>query len=76
MRWPIFILGRKKLLLAFEYGVVMAETARQQGVELTPELIEKAERMLEGEFPSTSASRLATNIVPNILTAFELDITK
>lgn len=73
---PIIIFGRKKLLLSFEYGVVMAETAQKMKVEMTPELIEKAERMIEGEFTRKSAENLAGQIVPNILSAFELDITK
>ncbi len=71
-----FIFGRKKLLLAFEYGVVIADVARKMKVRMTPELIKKAEIMLEGEFTSQSATHLATNMTPNILSAFELDISK
>ncbi len=74
LKLPIF--GRKKLLLAFEYGLTLAQTAHEMKVELTREHVERAERMLENEFKSQTASRIATNIVPNILTVFELDVTK
>lgn len=74
LRLPLF--GRKKLLLAFEYGVIMAETAVAQKVPLTPQLIEKAERMIEGEFRIQTPTRLAVDIVPNVLTAFELDLSQ
>lgn len=72
---PPFYFGRKKLFLAFEYGVVLAEVAQKQGVELTPEIVERAERMIEGEFKK-DPTRLSVDIIPNILSVFELDITK
>lgn len=71
---PFF--GRKKLLLAFEYGVVIARTAMEQGRELTPELIEKAEIMVENEARTQTASRFATQMTPNVLSVFELDKNK
>ncbi len=71
---PIF--GRKKLLLALEYGILLADVAKAQGVELTPELVERAEIMLENEARTQTASRMATQIVPNLLSVFELDTSK
>lgn len=71
---PIFNL--KKLRLAFEYGLTLAKTAQEMGVELTPEIVARAEVMLENEFKHQTASFCATNIVPNIMTAFELDVRK
>jgi len=71
-----FYFGRKKLFLAFEYGVVLAEVAQKQGVELTPEIVERAERMIENEFKNNGPTHLATQIVPLIMSVFELDITK
>lgn len=71
---PIF--GRKKLLLAFEYGVILSETAKAQGVEMTPELISRAEIMIENEFRAGSPMRLAVDITPNILSVFETDASK
>ena len=66
---------RAKLLLAFEYGIVLADVAKKQKVKMTPELVARAEVMIENEFSIQTASHLAGNIVPNILTVFELDTT-
>ena len=71
---PFF--GRKKLLLAFEYGLTIAETARAQRIPLTPELVAKAEVMIENEARTQNESRFATQMVPNILSVFELDLSK
>jgi hypothetical protein len=70
------LFGRAKLMLAFEYGLQVAEVARAQGLELTPELVEKAEAMLLGEARTQSATHMAVNAVPNLLSAFEIDVTK
>jgi len=66
----------EKVRLAFEYGLTIANTAHEMKVEITPELVKKAEVMIEGEFSSQSETHLAGNIVPNILSVFELDINK
>lgn len=66
----------KKLLLAFEYGVMLSQVAQKQGVELTPEIVERAERMIYSEFTRNDDQFLATRAVPNILSVFELDTTK
>lgn len=71
---PLF--GKKKLLLSFEYGVILAQTALENKAELTPELIEKAEEMILGEFSKGDATRIAVDMVPNILSVFELDLSK
>jgi len=68
--------GEKKLKLAFEYGMMIANTAHEMEYEITPELMERAEVMLMGEFSSQTAEQLAIDMGPNILSAFELDITK
>lgn len=71
---PFF--GKQKLLLAFEYGLIIAKTAQDMKVEMTPELIERAEKMMLNEAKTQSTTTLATQMVPNILSVFELDITK
>lgn len=78
LRFPLLFFGRKKLLLAFEYGLLFADVAKKQGVELTPELVMKAEMMLENEFSKQTATYLAmpNNMVPNLMAPFELDPTK
>lgn len=71
---PLF--SREKILLSFEYGLVIAEVAMKQKVKLTPELVEKAERMIEGEFQKKSIDRLAIEMIPNVMSVFELDLSK
>ncbi len=45
-------------------------------VELTPELVERAEKVLVGEAHTQTVTHMAVNTVPNILSAFELDMSK
>lgn len=66
----------QRAILAFEYGVVLARTAIEQGIELTPELVKKAEVMIEGEFSTKTIDNLAGQMLPNIMSVFELDTTK
>lgn len=64
----------RKYALAFEYGITVARTAMEQKIELTPEFIERAEKMIAGEFPNKDVHNLAGQMVPNVLSVFELDI--
>ena len=66
---PFF--GKKKLLLAFEYAIVIAKTAQDVKLELTKELIEKSEAMILNEFKNKNAERLSVEMIPNILSMFE-----
>jgi hypothetical protein len=68
--------NKKKLLLAFEYGVTISETAKEMNIELTPEIMEKAEIMIVNEFKKGNPTRIAVDMVPNILSIFELDLSK
>jgi NOL1/NOP2/fmu family ribosome biogenesis protein len=68
--------SKEKILLAFEYGLAIANVAKEHNIEVTPELVKKAEAMIEGEFLNQSETHLAGNMVPNILSVFELDISK
>lgn len=74
LRLPFF--GREKLKLAFEYGMILAKSAQEMKHEITPELMEKAEIMLLGEFQSQTATQLAIDMAPNILSTFELDLSE
>lgn len=71
-----YFFGKSKVLLAFEYGVVMAETANELKFKTTPELMKNAEAIIVGEFSTKSVGELATDMGPNILSAFELDLSK
>ncbi len=66
----------KKILLAFEYGLNLSEVAREMKIELTAEHVLRAEKMITSEFENQTASFLAGNMSPNILTVFEFDVSK
>jgi len=71
-----WLFGKSKVLLAFEYGVILTKTAQELKIELTPEVIRKAEAMIIGEFSTRTANELATDMAPNIISVFELDLSK
>lgn len=66
----------KKILLAFEYGLNLSEVAHEMKIPLTAEHTERAEKMLANEFATQNSSFLAGNMVPNLMTVFEFDISK
>lgn len=68
--------GKKKILLSFEYGVILSQVAKERGIEVTPELIKKAEEMLINECETQGPTFMAINMLPNIISAFELDLSK
>lgn len=63
--------GKQKLLLAFEYGVILAQVAKEQGIEVTPELVERCEKIISKEFTQKSGDRVALDMVPNLLASIE-----
>jgi len=64
--------GKKKLLLAFEYGVILSDVAKDRGIPLTPEIVARCEDIIEKEFTSKSSTRVALDMVPNILASMEV----
>ena len=72
----ISLFGKKKLLLAFEYGVILSQVAKEHNVELTPEIVKRAEQVLINEFQTKSPTKLAVEMTPNILAIFETDLTQ
>lgn len=69
LKLPIF--KKKKLLLAVEYGMYIAQVAQKQNVELTLELMERAEEVIFNEFQTRSARELARDMGQNILAIFQ-----
>jgi len=55
---------------------VISQVAKVQEVEITPDLIKKAEAMIEGEFSQKDPTRLSVEMLPNVMSVFELDMTK
>jgi hypothetical protein len=66
---PLF--GKQKLLLAFEYGVILSQVAKEQNMEITPELIARCENVILKEFTSKSGKRVALDMIPNLLASIE-----
>lgn len=71
MKLKIPLYRNQKLRLAFEFGLTIASVAREQEVTLTPEIIERAEKVLVEEFSSRSASKIAGSMVAVILAILE-----
>jgi hypothetical protein len=66
---PIF--GKKKLLMAFEYGVVISDVAKERGMKLDTEVIKRLEDIIAKEFSKKSYTQVALEMIPNILASFE-----
>jgi len=66
---PFF--NKKKLILSFEWGVILADVAKKQNIELTPEIIERAEKIIVNEFQSKSPTQLAGHMEVILLAIFE-----
>lgn len=66
--------NNKKLLLAFEYGIILSNVAKAMDVELTTEIVKRAEDMIINEFKGKSPTKLATDMHPNLLSIFETDL--
>ena len=65
------LFNKQKLLLSFEYGLILSEVAKQKKIELTSELVKKVEIMIENEFKKKSPTKLSTEMEVNILAVFE-----
>ena len=63
--------GKQKLLLAFEYGIVLARVIKDQEQELTPEIVKRCEEIILKEFTAKSGDRVALDMVPNLLASIE-----
>jgi hypothetical protein len=63
--------GETVLKIAFEYGLVFSEVAREQKIEITKELSERMEKIFLSELKEKGFERVALDIIPNILACFE-----
>jgi len=67
---------KKKLLLAFEYGVILSEAAKNLNRELSPNIVKNMEEIIFKEFHKKTASKLSVEMQLNILAAFETKSSK
>jgi len=68
----IQLYGKQKLLLAFEYGVILSDVAKDRKIPLTNEMVTRCEEIIEKEFTAKSSNRVALDMVPNILASLEI----
>lgn len=67
---PIY--GKKTIKLAFEFGLVLSEVAKEKGVTLTPEISSRAENVFLNEIKTNGFRKTALNFVPLVLASFEV----
>ena len=70
-RIPLPFFGTKKLRLAFEFGVIMSEVAKGMNMELTPEMVARAEEILLDQSKTKSATEFASQMNACAMAAFE-----
>lgn len=70
-RIPLPFFGSKKLRLGFEFGVIMSEVAKGMNMELTPEMVARAEDILLDQCKTKSAQEFANQMNACALAAFE-----
>lgn len=63
--------SNQKLLLSFEYGVILSKTAQELGFEITKDVMIRAEEILIAEFKKNDPTKLSTEMVTNILAMVE-----
>ena len=62
----------KAIKIAFEFGLVLSETALAMKVKLTPEIVERAEIVLIKEIKENGLTKTALNFVPLIMAVLEI----
>ena len=70
IKLPLY--GKKTIRLAFEFGLILSETAKERGVKITPGMVEIAEGIFLNELKTKSLENIAINFVPLILACFEV----
>ena len=69
-RPPIY--GNSSLKVAFEFGLVMSEVAKEKGIELTNEMSVRAEAILIKELRENGVRRTSMNFILLVLSVFEV----
>lgn len=69
IRLPIY--GNKTVRLAFEFGLVLSEVAKERKIEITPEITARAEKIFLEELKKYGLEKVALNFVPLILASLE-----
>ena len=67
---PIY--NRKELNLAYEFGVVLSEVAKEKDIKITPAMSLRAEEVIANELKTKGFDNTAKNFVPLILAVLEV----
>lgn len=67
-------ISKKKILLAFEYGVILSEVAKEREIELTQDIVIRAEEVIMDAFLRYNEQKVAVDMMPIILSIFETDM--
>lgn len=65
--------NKKKVLLALEFGLAISEVAKKMEVELTKEIVERAENIFLSELKTRSDQQIANDFTALILASFEVN---
>jgi len=65
--------GKPTLKIGIEFGLVLSEVAKEQGVKITPEITQKAEDIFIEEIKINGMEKTALNFVPLILAVLEIE---
>lgn len=68
---PVPVYGPKTVLLALEFGALLSEVAREKNVELTLEIVDRAEKIFLNEIKINGFKKTALSFTPLILASFE-----
>ena len=63
--------GKEKLLLAFEYGIMMSQVAEKQKFNLNTKVVKHAEEVILKEFKDKTPTELASQTLGIVLAIFE-----
>jgi hypothetical protein len=53
--------------IAFEFGIILSETAKGYNIEMTPEISKEAEEILLKELKMNGTEKTALNFVPLVM---------
>jgi len=66
------IYGNRTLRLAFEFGLLLSEVAKDSKVELTKEITVRAEEIFIKELKANGYKKTGLNFIPLIMAALEV----
>lgn len=71
LKLPIY--NQKELKLAFEFGLILSEVAKDRDVKLTKEMSTQAQYILINELKTRGFKKTSLDFVPLILAVFEIN---